>query len=155
MKNIFLIGFMGSGKSYAARVLAQKLNLPYFDLDVEIEKKVGTTIKSIFEKRGEVYFRNLETELLLYSNFSGIISTGGGIVESKQNRQFLKTQYCIWLAPPWQQIYSRIKKSQRPLVLNNTEAELRAIYNHRKPLYEACADLVFYDSDLDKLLEQI
>jgi shikimate kinase len=155
MNNIYLIGFMGSGKSYAGKYLSHITNLPHFDLDEELEKIYKTSVNTLFSKKGEPFFRKIESDLLINNQFKGIISTGGGIVEKQINRHFLKTQLCIWLAPEWQIIYNRIKNSNRPLVKNRTEEELKVVYQHRKPFYKACANFVFNKTNLKELIELI
>ena len=146
---------MGSGKSFAGKYLSTQMAIPHFDLDHELVNITDSSISSIFSVKGERYFRKLESELLLADKFCGIISTGGGIVESQRNRDFLRSQFCIWLSPQWQSIYNRIKNSDRPLVKNKTELELKAIYQSRKPLYKACADIVYRETNLDELTKMI
>ena len=79
-KNIVLLGMMGSGKSTIGYLLSKSINLNFFDIDKIIEKETGLKINSIFEKKGEVYFRNLEEKitLKLLKDKRKIISLGGG-----------------------------------------------------------------------------
>jgi shikimate kinase len=86
-RNIFLIGFSGSGKSVIGKKLANELNLRYIDTDREIELLEKKEIHQIIEKKGELFFRNLEKKILKNINFniSHIISTGGGIATLKEN----------------------------------------------------------------------
>jgi len=79
-KNLILIGMMGSGKSTIGRLLAQKLNLRFFDIDFIIENKADMKIEEIFEKKGEAAFRNLEKEITLkfLNKTNCVISLGGG-----------------------------------------------------------------------------
>ena len=87
MKPTFLIGFMGSGKTTIAQLLADD----FVDLDTVIVDKIGMSISDFFETFGEAKFRELETETLKnLSKTNQIISTGGGIVMSEENRRFLK-----------------------------------------------------------------
>ncbi len=141
---IFLIGFMGSGKTWFGKKLAAKKNLPFFDLDNEIEKKLGMNVLQIFQKYGEEYFRKIESEILLAWNKEGIIATGGGIVEKEDNRIFLQQKEIktIWLNPSWETILERIKSSDRPLVKKLTKTELSELWKNREPLYRECADVV-------------
>jgi shikimate kinase len=87
---VFLIGSMGSGKTTIGQLLARKLNLPLYDMDKIIEDEQGESITCIFKSRGEDYFRTLESIQLqrMVNLGSGIISTGGGIVLEKNNRDF-------------------------------------------------------------------
>ncbi len=87
---VFLIGFMGSGKTFLGKQLSEKLQFPFFDIDLEIEKKSNMNVNDIFQHKGEKYFREVETGILQNWNKNGIIATGGGIVISKINRDFLK-----------------------------------------------------------------
>ena len=141
---IFLIGFMGSGKTWFGKKLAATRNLPFFDLDDEIEKKFGVNITQIFQKYGEEYFRKVESEILLGWDKEGIIATGGGIVKKEENRFFLQQKEIktIWLNPSWEIIIERIKSSNRPLVKKLSEQELFELWQKRESLYRECADVV-------------
>lgn len=141
---LFLIGFMGSGKTWFGKKLAAKKNLPFYDLDDEIEKKLGMNIPQIFQKYGEEYFRKIESEILLAWNHEGIIATGGGIVEKEENRIFFQQKEIktIWLNPSWETILERIKSSGRPLVRKFSEKELFELWQKREPLYRECTDVV-------------
>ena len=83
---------MGTGKSTIGLALAQKLNRPFIDMDAVLEKKLKSKIATIFKKKGEAFFRDEETKLLLnlVNNAPAVISTGGGIVLRAQNRALLK-----------------------------------------------------------------
>ena len=89
---IILIGFMGVGKTSVGKKLAKKLEVDFIDTDCEIEKYANRTIPDIFEIYGETYFRGLETKVLkdLIQKDDIVISTGGGIITSKENREILK-----------------------------------------------------------------
>src|SRR4051794_32097932 len=89
---IFLIGFMGTGKSTVGALLAERMNVPLFELDDVIVKNSGfPNVREIFAARGEPFFRSLETAALreLVASESGIVSTGGGIVMADENRRLL------------------------------------------------------------------
>ena len=98
MKNIILIGFMGSGKSTIGRKLSEKYGLKHIDTDWYIEKEQNMKISDIFSKKGEEYFRNLETELCeKFSKESGnVISTGGGMIKNPKNMAFLKENGIVY-----------------------------------------------------------
>jgi len=150
---IFLIGFMGVGKTYLGEKLAKRLNLDFHDIDREIERKAMLNVNDIFITKGEKFFRELESKILKAWDRSGIISTGGGIVELQNNRNIIQTKKTIWLNPSWQIIRSRILNSYRPLVLNRSEDELYRLWEKRKILYRECADIEFTKSSLDDLLQ--
>jgi len=152
-EQIFLIGFMGVGKTYLGEKLADKLNLEFHDIDREIEKKAELNVNDIFKIKGEKIFRELETEILKKWNKPGVISTGGGIIELQENRDLIKTKKTIWLNPSWQIIKSRILNSHRPLVLDRSEEELYKLWDLRKKFYRQCADIEFTKSSLQELLE--
>ena len=93
MKNIVLIGFMGSGKTTTGKVLKEKTDMTFVDTDELIEAYEGCKISEVFADKGEAYFRRLENETLknlLSSTDNKVISTGGGIVTNKENIPLLK-----------------------------------------------------------------
>ena len=93
MASILLIGFMGAGKTTIGKGLAQRLQKEYVDLDTKIEEHIQLSIAEYFHYYGEKSFRKVESDILRkLSNEDKIIATGGGIVQSAENRRFLKTQ---------------------------------------------------------------
>lgn len=152
-EQIFLIGFMGTGKTYLGKKLAERLNLEFYDIDREIEKEAKLDVNDIFKLKGEKVFRKLEFIILKKWYKSGIISTGGGIVELQKNRDIIKTKKTIWLNPSWQIIRSRILNSSRPLTLDRSEEELYELWNQREKLYRQCTDIEFNKSKLDDLIK--
>ena len=92
MKNIVLIGFMGTGKTTIGRLLASRLGRPFVDCDKKVEYESGMTIREIFERYGEAYFRQKEKDMIAklsrYNN--AVIATGGGVVLSNENMRRLK-----------------------------------------------------------------
>jgi len=143
---------MGVGKTFLGEKLANRLNLDFYDIDREIEKEAELDVNDIFKLKGEKVFRELESSILKSWGKSGIISTGGGIVDVQKNRDIIKTKKTIWLNPSWKIIRSRILNSYRPLVLDRTEDELYILWHKRKELYNQCADIEFIKSDLNDLL---
>jgi shikimate kinase len=118
---IYLIGFMGSGKSTAGKKLASLLGWSFIDLDKKIEEHTGKTIIEIFSKDGEEYFRNLETQLIrdLKFNTNSVISTGGGTPCHNNNMDFmLETGLTIYLKLTPAELKSRLSgaRSERPLI---------------------------------------
>jgi len=152
-KKIFLIGFMGVGKTYLGAMLAEELRLEFYDIDLEIEKKAELPVNEIFSDLGEPKFREIESEILLNWKKAGVVSTGGGIILNIKNREFLKKtdNQVIWLNPSWDVIRSRIANSYRPIVIQRTEDELFQLWDERQHLYKECADLIFEGSDLFEL----
>lgn len=143
---VVLLGFMGAGKS----TVAAQLQKPVYDMDQIIEQRIGMTIADYFALKGEAAFRLLETEVLeelLSLTEDAVISTGGGVVLSEQNRTLLATnrQKNVYLAAPFSVLYQRIKadqQNQRPIFLQHSEEEVYAIYQQRVSLYQAIADIV-------------
>ncbi len=155
MKNklVYLTGFMGSGKSTVGPILANTLGWDFYDLDQLIEKKTGQKIRTIFEEKGEKFFRNLETETLKEVSIGNeaIISLGGGTIVSDTNLEILKSHgTIIFLESSFDSIYKRLRyKRDRPVLLTNSEAEVKReefikrisdIYAERKRYYDQ-ADL--------------
>lgn len=156
-KNIVLVGFMGSGKTTVGRELHQRLGYPLIDMDQVIEERAGKSIPAIFAESGETSFREMETSLLreIIQNAGSerrIISTGGGIVGSAENRTLLKhLGYVVWLSAPIDVILERTGKNRnRPLLQTDDPAEkIRLLMDQRKPLYEEVAHLKLDTSGLD------
>ena len=142
MQNIFLIGMMGSGKSYIGNLLAHKMGLPFFDIDIEIEKIMDISIDEIFKNYGEERFRLIEKALFreMSKNSNFVYATGGGIVLDKENQAILtKNGISIFLDCSIDLIIKRInKQGNRPLYKDKESLEL--IYDKRKQLYLDCSD---------------
>jgi shikimate kinase len=139
--NIVLTGFMGTGKSKIGRRLAKKLRMSYLDTDELIEERGKDSIPAIFKKRGEKYFRRLETkvvkEVALFDNY--VISTGGGVVLREGNMRALKKNafiVCLFASP--EVILKRTEGNEnRPLLeVNNQKKRIEELLALRKPYYE-------------------
>ncbi len=145
MMNIYLIGFMGCGKTTVGKKLASKLGKPFIDLDLQIEEEQGRSIRQIFEEFGEDYFRKLESETLksISKLESFVLSVGGGTPCHSGNIDFMKkTGLTIYLEMTPAQLASRIRqnKSKRPLVKDLNDSELlefvRIKLEERRLFYE-------------------
>ena len=138
-KNLILIGMMASGKSTIGRLLGQKLNLRFFDIDFLIEKKTNMKITEIFEKKGEDEFRNLEKEITLkfLNKTNCIISLGGGaFINEIIKKEVKKKGITIWLNWNSQTLINRIRKNKkRPVALNLNDNELKDLINSRSKIY--------------------
>jgi shikimate kinase/3-dehydroquinate synthase len=146
MRNIFLIGPMGSGKTAVGRQLAKTLNLAFHDSDAEIEQRTGVNIPYIFEREGEAGFRERESEAIdaLTQLHSVVIATGGGAVIAPGNREHLSQRGCVvYLKTSVAQQLERTKHSKQRPLLNTVdpEARLRTLLEQRAPLYESIADI--------------
>ncbi len=145
MKNIFLIGMMGAGKTETGKCLAKKLGLIFVDLDSEIEQEARMTVSGIFGTHGEPFFRDLEKGVLkrIVNRNSQVIATGGGIVLDPANRLLMKESgTVVYLRASVRVLFERLKeKKDRPL-LNRPDPEeaLARIFQDRRSLYESCHD---------------
>lgn len=151
-KNIFLVGFMGAGKSTVGRILADKIGYGYYDADKFIEEQAGTTITQIFAEHGEPYFRDLESESLetLAAKEKLVIATGGGVVQRDRNWDAMKGNgITIYLKASVETIWERIKEdTSRPLLqVENPVETAREILNKRTPMYEK-ADIILNTDSL-------
>lgn len=128
---IFLIGFMGCGKTHWGRLLSQKLGLPFFDLDEKIEEKEEKKIAAIFEQEGEEYFRLLEKDvlhLLSESHDSFVMACGGGTPCYYNNIDYIKKQgVTVWINCTVECLYERLVKDRydRPLLKDLNDEQLR------------------------------
>lgn len=158
MKNIILIGFMGSGKSSVSNHLSYLLKLNEIDTDKYIETQEKMSIPEIFSQKGEEYFRDLETKLLtdLQNKNSLIISCGGGMPLREENQKLLKTLGTVFLltASP-KTTFNRVKNNNnRPLLNNNMNLEyITKMIESRKDKYLKTADFVI-DTD-NKTISEI
>lgn len=133
---IYLIGFMGSGKSTAGKELASILGWSFTDLDKEVEQSAGKTIKEIFAQNGEDYFRNLETKMLrnLEMHSDRVISTGGGTPCHSGNMDFmLETGLTIYLKMTPPELRNRLSGTagERPLIKDLDQIQLLSFIEER------------------------
>ena len=138
MRKIYLVGFMGCGKSAIGRRLSYYLKMPYYDMDHEIVRQQGMTIPEIFEKFGEARFREIETEFLRsFRDEACIIATGGGVAIREENRRIMRrTGLVFFLDALFDDIYMRIRNDKnRPIVQTSTEQELKELYLYRRKFY--------------------
>ena len=134
---IFLIGFMGAGKSTIGKTLARRLNYKFLDSDAIIESAAGRSIPQIFADLGEDEFRRLETEAL--KSTSGltrvVIALGGGAYVAEENRRILRgIGISVWIDTPLDLCWSRVsKETHRPLL--KSYSEMTALLQARQPAY--------------------
>lgn len=148
MKNIILIGFMGSGKTTIGKIISDKKNMRFIDMDLEIEKMENKKINQIFSENGEKYFREKESSLLkqLCSLKNSVISTGGGIIENEFNIEILKKQpYVIWLDANEDTIENNVKNEieKRPKLKEdyNLKLSIKNLLNKRYDKYKESANI--------------
>ena len=136
---------MGSGKTAVGTALARMLGAPFLDSDAEIEKAADRTIAEIFDRDGEAFFRERETQIIsrLLDEECGILSTGGGAYLSERNRRIISDKgVAVWLRADQELLWSRVRhKNTRPLLrTKNPRETLRQLCAQREPNY-ALAEL--------------
>ena len=137
---IAMVGMMGSGKTAVGGEVARRLDVPFIDSDHEIERAANATIAEIFERDGEPFFREKETQVLdrLLQGSPCILSTGGGAFLAERNRALIARHgKAVWLDADIDLLWNRVKhKKTRPLLLtDNPRKTLEEIYAARVPLY--------------------
>lgn len=147
VQRIFLVGPMGAGKSTIGRLLAQRLNWAFVDLDTDIERRCGANIPWIFDVEGEEGFRARETSVLEELSLADntVLATGGGAVLREYNRALLKERgLVVFLKASVGQLVERTARDRnRPLLqVPDREQRIREILHERLPLYNEVAHLV-------------
>lgn len=147
--NLYLIGFMGVGKTTVSRQLKDQIQWEEVDTDKVIVSKKKMTIPEIFEKYGERYFRDLETNILkdLSREERKIISCGGGVILKEENRKIMKSSgTVVFLSASPEVIYEHVKKGKdRPLLNDNMNpAYIEKMMGERQPFYEAAKDVEIF-----------
>lgn len=139
---IYLVGFMGAGKTSVGQLLARMLGWRFIDLDQVIEEHEGRPIRDIFRDAGEPYFRSIERRELARTGFwkEAVIALGGGTFCDDHNQQVVRRSgISVWLDAPLDLLYARCAgKEYRPLF--NTREHMKALLELRRPFY-AKADL--------------
>ena len=163
---IYLIGFMGSGKSHWGRLLSKKLTLPFFDLDSQITEQENKSIVEIFEEKGEEYFRMLEKEalyILTESHDSFVMACGGGTPCYFNNIDYMNQNgTSVWLNTRLDVLFNRLlkEKESRPLLKDLSDSQLKQFilkkFSERRIYYEQ-AELVIEESEasVDSLIQHI
>jgi shikimate kinase len=164
-QRIYLIGFMGSGKSTVGPLLADRLQWTFLDLDSKIEREQGCTILEIFQQKGESSFRQMEREALRQTSQleSAIIALGGGAYTLADNREWIQQSgISVFLDCPWEIVLQRCTGDNTRPLFQDTE-KVKTLFETRKPLYQLCHTTVevgplqpeqVVDSILIKLREQ-
>lgn len=160
--NIYLIGFMGVGKSTISKQLKEMTNWKEIDTDKLIVAKKKMGIPEIFEKFGERYFRNLETNILrdLSKEKNMIISCGGGVILKEENQKIMKDSgTVVLLSATAETIYEHVKKGKdRPLLNGNMNIPyIEKLMKERQPFYDKAKDieLITDDKNPQELAEEI
>ncbi|MBC7641583.1 MAG: shikimate kinase [Flavobacterium sp.] len=132
MQKVVLVGYMGSGKSFIGQILSENTHFLFMDLDNIIEQNQNCSVKTIFETKGEIYFRKLEHNLfkeIIHKNQNFVLSTGGGTVCFANNHELLESNdvISIYLYASIDTLYDRLvhEKEKRPLLAHKTEPEMK------------------------------
>ena len=160
MRHIWLIGMMGSGKSTVGRLVADRLECPFYDTDSAVEAAAGMSIVEIFERLGEEGFRDRERTAIagIVTDPAGIVATGGGAVLDSANVEAMgESGTVVLLAVETEVLVERLAEDgQRPLLLEGIESAIRSIARVRTDLYEESADVVVDASQpIDTVVEQV
>jgi shikimate kinase len=150
---LYLVGFMGSGKTTIGRHLAHRMGWSFFDLDHEIEAAEKSTIADLFDARGEPEFRRIESEMLrqhIHSIERGrpaVLALGGGAFVDTANRELiLQNGIAIWLDCPFERVQRRVgDASDRPLARD--PLRFAALYESRRAIYALADVQLTIDSD--------
>ena len=163
---VFLLGFMGCGKTHWGKLIGQKLNIPFFDLDEEIVSSEGKSINDIFAEQGEEYFRLKEKEVLYMiteNHESFVMASGGGTPCFYNNIDYMKKSgTTVWFNCSVDCLFKRLvnEKEKRPLIRNLTDEQLKAYimkkYADRKIFYQQ-ASIIINDEEIssEKLIDAI
>lgn len=160
---LYLIGFMGVGKSTIGHLLAKQLKLPFVDTDKEIETKEKQDILSIFNQNGENHFRNIEHKIIKNIKGKCVVACGGGLPLSNNNMSYLKSQgISIYLKASKETLYERLKKEikKRPLLYKKSDNELKIFIQknliRREIIYKQANHIINTDNlKKNEILRQI
>ena len=155
---VYLVGFMGAGKSTLARRLAARLDWRAEDIDQRIEARDGRTVSAIFAAQGEPYFRDLERRVLLdlLPLRHAVVATGGGTFADPENRRLINRDgLSVWIDVPYRRIVERVPADgRRPLAADR--ASFERLFEARRAVYEqAHVRLDADDHGVDALVEQL
>jgi shikimate kinase len=163
---VYLVGFMGCGKTHWGRQLSEKLNIPFFDLDEQIISSEGRSVNDIFAQEGEEYFRLKEKEVLYIiteSHDSFILACGGGTPCFFNNIEYMnKSGTTVWINSSVDQMFERLlkEKGHRPLIKDFSDEQLRSYIARKfadRRIYYQQASVIINEEviTIDKLLTAI
>lgn len=147
MNHIVIIGFMGSGKTRVGKQLAKDLELPFVDVDKVIVKKMNLSIREIYQKFGEPFYRALETMVIkemIQDKDKQVISLGSGLPLQEQNAPYIKNLgTVIYLKGSYETLKKRLEGSSKDPLLDgeNRDEKIKKLLKQRDPVYEKFADI--------------
>jgi shikimate kinase len=147
---LVLIGPPGSGKTTVGRRIAAALHVEFRDTDADIEAAAGKPVANIFFDDGEEHFRQLEhqTVVAALAEHDGVLALGGGAILDPRTRDALAGHTVVYLQTDVANAAKRVGLNRdRPLLLGNPRAQLRALLDERRPLYESTATIVVDTAD--------
>ena len=159
--NIALIGFMGSGKTTVGKLLAKTMEMKFVDIDKVIEAHENKSINDIVHEKGQIYFRDLEREIILQESSKNdcVIATGGGSILDNENIKRLKETSCsVFLNATIECLYLRLKDSTTRPILNDAEDKRKIIeelLEKRKFLYQISADYIIDINEYTNIYETV
>jgi shikimate kinase len=160
---IFLIGMMGSGKTAIGKLLAEAMGLPFFDTDEIISNLEGMSISTIFDRKGETYFRQAECELISQWKITdAIVATGGGLPCYNDVMGILNSKgKTVWIQVGADKLTARIIKGsdKRPLIKGKTPQEITSVIKklakERKPFYQQAQIKIRSEEEKDQTVRKI
>jgi shikimate kinase len=162
MKTVALVGMMGAGKTAVGKAFAAQLGVDFLDSDAEIEKAANMTIPEIFERDGEPFFREKESQVInrLLDSAPCVLSTGGGAFLAPRNREAMSAKgVSVWLDAEIDVLWARVKnKDTRPLLRTENPYEtLKSIYTARVPIYRLADVTVVseYDVSIEDMAQRV
>lgn len=166
MRPIYLIGFMGSGKSTFGKKLAESLEWPFFDLDIVIEQKEGKSISELFRTIGETHFREIESKTLrdfAHHKFPFVLATGGGTPCFHHNMEWMNQNgLTLFLDIPISELLDRLigSDSQRPIIQGmnpeKIKEEITNLHSKRRVFYlKAASRLASNKVDMNEVIHML
>lgn len=144
-RHIVVVGMMGSGKSTVGRLLARRLDLPFFDSDDEVVARTGRSVTEIFSEDGEEAFRQIEADVmvdLLAAAQRSVIAAAGGAILRQSTREKLASALVVWLQVPVDVLVTRTQRgTHRPALANDPQSVLTQMEKDRSALYGEVADI--------------
>jgi len=166
LNTIYLVGFMGCGKTSVGIELSKRLEVPPYDVDSTVEKDRGQTIREIFKNEGEEAFRNYESLAIRQLPVQhAVVMTGGGAVVREENLMYMKNNgIVIYLKTSFPVLWSRLmteeERNKRPILLTSTKEEVQQLFNERSSHYEksdieVITDPLTTEEVCDQILEKL